>query len=470
MGNHRHRDSTAILLLLFCAASVAGQSRDRRLDDEFKSAVAQYDAGHLAEAAAQLEALLPRVPKSFEVQELLGQIYASQSQDQRAIEHLQKAVELDPDSGPARTNLAATLLHAGKTELAGEQFRKAVILEPGNYDANHNLGEFYIQTGKISDAIPLMERAQQINPSSYDNGYDLAMADLSTGKLVAARQLVQRLVQQKDTGELHNLLGQIEEKDGKYIAAANEFQIAAQMDPSEGNLFDWGGELLLHRAYEPAIAVFQEATRRFPNSPRLLIGLGMALDWRGKFDEAVKALLAAADLDPADARTYLFLAKAYDSSPNQADDVIMRFRRYAELQPANSLAQYYYAMSLWKGKRVGDAALDLNAVEALLQRSIDLDKRFPDALVQLGNLYADQHEYAKSVPYYLRALTLNPNLSDAHYRLGQDYVHNGQKDEAQKEFDVYQKLRAQHLAEVDKEWTNAQQFVFAEKVSTATRP
>jgi tetratricopeptide (TPR) repeat protein len=200
-----------------------------------------------------------------------------------------------------------------------------------------------------------------------------------------------------------------------------------------------------------------------------MIGLGMALDLRGKFDEAVKALLTAADMDPSDARCYVFLSKAYDSSPNQAEDVIQRFRRYAELQPNNALAQYYYALSLWKGKRVGDAGLDLHEVESLLEKSIALDEKLPDAHVQLGNLYADQHEYAKSIPEYLRALELDPNLSDAHYRLGTDYVHVGQKDQAQKEFDVYQKLRAQHLAEIDKERAEVQQFVYAEKAPSVTK-
>ena len=57
-------------------------------------------------------------------------------------------------------------------------------------------------------------------------------------------------------------------------------------------------------------------------------------------------------MDPSDARCYLFLSKAYDNSPNQAKDVIQRFRRYAELRPDNALALYYYALSLWKGKRV----------------------------------------------------------------------------------------------------------------------
>jgi tetratricopeptide (TPR) repeat protein len=456
--------------LFFSAFAAPQDSRNQKLDREYQSAVAQYDAGKYAEAAAQLEDLLPHAPNSFEIHELLGLVYAALSQDKKAIEHLETAVRLKPDSGEARTSLAATLDHAGNRDEAGEQFHKALELEPQNYDANHNLGEFYIQSGKIADARPLLERAQRIDPSSYGNGYDLAMADFLTGRLADARQAIQSLLEKNNTGELHNLLGQIEEKDGKYVQAVTEFETAAHMDPSDDNLFDWGCELLLHRTYEPAIDVFQQAAQRYPNSPRLLIGLGLALYSRGKYDEAVKALLAAADLNPSDPRCYTILSRAYDSSPKQAEDVIQRFRRYSELQPGNALAQYDYAMSLWKGKRAEDSTLDLHLVESLLQKAIALDNSLPEAHVQLGNLYADQHEYAKSIPLYVRALELNPNLSDAHYRLGQDYVHTGQKDQAQKEFEVYQKLRAQHLAEVDKERAEIQQFVYAEKSASSTKP
>lgn len=457
--------------LLTCATfATAEDNQKEKLDRQFQSAVAQYDAGRFSEAAAQLEDLLPHVPNNFEVEELLGLTYSALSQDTKAIEHLDAAVRLQPDSAAARTNLAASLSHSGKAELAGEQFRKALELEPRNYTANHNLGEFYIQSGKVAEAQPLLERAQRTNPSCYDNSYDLAMADLLTGRLGEARQLVQSMMRSKDAGELHNLLAQIEEKDGKFVAAANEFGAAAHMDPSEDNLFDWGSELLLHRTYEPAIDVFRQATRLYPASPRLQIGLGMALYSRGLYEEAVKALLTAADLNPSDPRCYLFLSKAYDSSPNQAEEVIQRFRRYSELEPSDAWAQYYYAMSLWKGKRAEGSGLDLQAVESLLKKSIALDEKLPEAHVQLGNLYADQHEYAKSIPEYVRALELNPNLPDAHYRLGTDYVHVGQKDRAQSEFDVYQKLRAQHLAEVDKERAEVQQFVYSAKAAPSTKP
>jgi tetratricopeptide (TPR) repeat protein len=462
--------SLLVRTALITQNSTAQDSHSQNLDRQLQSAVAQYHLGKFSEAAAQLKELLPSLPKSFEVHELLGLTYAAQSQNDKALEQFEIAVRLKPDSAAARTNLAKGLSNSGKLEPAEIQFRKALALEPRNFDANHNLADFYLQSNKIADALPLLEQAQRINPSSYNNGYDLALADFLTGRLGEARRHIQSLVQQKNTGELHNLLGQIEEKDGKFVQAANEFKTAAQIDPSEDNLFTWGSELLLHRTYEPAIAVFQHAAQRYPNSPRLLIGLGMALYAQSRYEESIKSLLAAADLDPTDPRCYLFLSKSYLSSPNQADDVIQRFRRYSELQPGNALAQYYYAVSLWKGKRLEESSVNFRAVESLLQRSIALDGKLADAHLQLGILYADQHEFAKSFPEYQRALELNPNLPDAHYRLGRYYVHAGQKDHAQQEFAIYQQLEAQRMAVVDKERAEVQQFVYSSKSGSATKP
>ena len=457
--------------LLICAMlSSAEDPQKQKLDREYQSAVSAYDAGRFAAAADQLEHLLPYAPNSFEIHELLGLVYASLSEDAKAQQHLKMAVQLKPDSAVARTNFGTSLLHTGKTALAGEQFLRAQQLEPKSFDTNRNLGQYYIQVGKIAQAQPFFEEAQRIKPDSYENGYDLAMADLLLGRFLEARQVAQQILKTHNTGELHNLLGQIDEKDGKFVAAANDFETAAHLDPSEDNLFDWGSEMLLHRTYEPAIDVFHQATIRFPKSPRLYIGLGLALYSRGQYDEAVQALLTAADLDPSDPRCYVFLSKAYDSSPKQADDVLQRFHRYAELRPDDARAQYYYAMSLWKGKRAGDANVDFQAVQSLLQKAISLDDSLAEAHVQLGDLFAGQHQYEKSIPEYVRALELNPNLSDAHYRLGTDYVHIGQKDEAQKEFAVYQKLRAEHLAESDKERAEVQQFVYSEKSDSSTKP
>jgi len=457
-------------MLASSALAVAQNSQEQKLDREFQSAVAQYNAGKFPEAATLLEELLPSAAKSFEAHELLGMVYAAQSQDEKAAEQLDVAVRLKPDSAVARTNLAASFSRLGKSEAAGEQFRKALELAPQEFETNHNLGEFYLQSGKISDGVALLDHAQQIKPDSDGNGYDLALAYLLTGHLDKSRVLVENLLKLKNTGELHNLLAQIDEKEGKFVVAATEYEVAAHMDPTEGNLFDWASELLLHRTYEPAIDIFRQGTERYPNSPRMMIGLGMSLYSRGKYDEAVEFLLKAADLDPSDPRCYLFLSKAYSSSPNQATEVIERFRRFSELQPGNAQALYYYAMSLWKGKRAEDPGVDLHGVESLLRRAVEVDPKYSEAYVQLGNFYSDRRDYSGAIPEYQRALELNAELPDAHYRLGQAYVHTGRKELAQPEFEVYQRQRAKQLADLDKERAEVQQFVYASKAAPPTKP
>jgi tetratricopeptide (TPR) repeat protein len=468
--------------LLACGSSPAAKTPPAKagtnaqaLDRQFQAASAAYNAGRFAEAAVQLENLLHKVPESFEVQELLGLVYSAQSDDAKANPLLEKAVRLKPGSAAARTNLAANLTRLGKLDLAQAQFLKAAELDPKSYDTNHNLGEAYVRAGQLAKAQPFLAQAQKVNPASYDNGYDLALAYLLTNRLADARHLAQDLLKldtlkPKDAAELHNLLGEVEEKDGNFVPAANEFQAAAHADPSESNLFDWASELLLHRTLDPAVDVFTQATERYPKSARLAIGLGMAYYARGNYDDAVKSLLRGADLNPSDPDCYLFLSKAYNSSPGQAEDVIARFRRFSELQPANAKAQYYYAMSLWKGKRAEDTGLDLSQIEALLKKSLALDPNSAEAHLQLGNLYSDQTKFAEAIPEYETARKLDPDLADVRYRLGQAYVRTGKKDLAQEEFAIYQKLREQHLADLDKQRAEIRQFVYSAKDGAGGKP
>ncbi len=458
-----------ILIVPFTLGALACAQGDssRKLDQTFQAAVAEYEAGKFPQAAVHLQEILPKLANHFEVEELLGLVYVSMSQDATAVGHLQTATRLKPASGESWTNLAACLTRLSRLDEAGEAFHKALELNPQEYLANHNLGEYYVQVGKLAQGIPYLEQAQRIKPTGYDNGYDLAMADLLSERYASARTVVQELLKVRETGELHNLEGQIDEKEGKYVAAANEFEAAAHMDPSEENLFDWGTELLLHRTYEPAIDVFRAAAKRYPASPRVMIGLGMSLYARGLYEEAVKSLLAAADLTPSDPRCYLFLSRAYDSSPNQAEEVIQRFQRYAEQQPKNGLAQYYYAMSLWKGKRIQGSTVDLQQIESLLTSAISLDPNIAGAHLQLGNLFASERRYDESIAEYKRVIVLDPTLADAHFRLATDYTHLGEKAQAQAELALYEKLRSEHLAAVDKERAEVQQFVYSSKAEAA---
>ena len=338
--------------------------------------------------------------------------------------------------------------------------KQAVALRPDSFEANHRMGEFYLQAGRLKAGIPYLVKAQRLNPAHYVNGYDLALAYLETGDLSNASRQIRELLSRQNTAELHNLLGETEEKAGDYVAAANEFQIAAHMDPSEKYIFDWGNELLLHRGYEPAVKVFTSGVERYPQSAMLHIGLGVAFYSLDSYDEAAKALCRATDLAPSDPRPYVFLGKMFDISLSQSDEVTKRLKRFVDIQPRNALASYYYAMSLWKGQRGQSLETNMNRIAFLLERSAALDPKFPDPHLQLGILYAGEQKYTDAIREFKDATRLKPDLADAHYRLAQAYSRTGMKDLAGKEFELYKRFHQQEMAEDEKRRREAGQLIF----------
>jgi tetratricopeptide (TPR) repeat protein len=319
---------------------------------------------------------------------------------------------------------------------------EAATRNPESFSAQRGLAEFYLQQGKLERAIPHLQRAYTIDPGHYANAYDLGVALIQTGNLEFARAHVTRLLGAKETGELHNLLGNLEERAGNLIGAAEEYQRAAHLDPSEANLFDWGNNLIQLHAFEPATEVFTAAIARHPGSARLRIGLGIARYSRGEYADAVRSFSEAVDLSPADPRPYEFLGEMYGTVPELADEISRRLARFVELQPRNAVAQLYYALSLWKGKTAALGPSDLRRVEALLRRAIALDPHLTKAFVQLGILLSDERRYQEAIRELKRAVALAPDDPQAHYRLGQAYQRTGQDALAAKEFEAFERLKA----------------------------
>lgn len=458
------RCAAALLTGMFVAAvALFGQSIPSRnsAETQFQRAVSQFHSGQYREAEENLQSLARSMPPSFEVQELLGMVYAAEKKGADASRAFQEAVRLNPGSAAARTNLAVSLGRIGKAQQAEAEFRRAVQLAPNDFETNRDFGELYAHDGKIQEAIPYLAKAQQLRPNSYGNGYDLALAYDKAGRLKEARQEITQLLELKKTAELYDLLGEVDEQSGDYIASANDYQTAAHLDPSVQYIFDWGSEFLLHHTWTPAIEVFSTGLKRYPNSAPLAIGLGLALYWHGDYKGAVKALMRATDLAPADPHPYFFLNRAYPRAPGEINEVTARFARFERLCPLDSNAAYYYAMSLWKQKETALSDPNLSEPESLLKKAVRLDPSYAEARAALGNLYSRQRDYSNAVEEYQRALEINPKITDVYYRLGEAYVHLGKKQLAEKEFAAHQRLYNQHLAQSDRLREAIRQFVYS---------
>lgn len=467
--------SAVVLTLAFATSSLSGQAHgqpaNRAADAQaaqqmpgLRAAAAAYERGDYDTARQQLQPLLKTDPNSFPLNELAGLVEAARGHEEGANLYLAKGVRLAPNNSAARTALAMNLMHLHRAADAELQFRKAAELDPSNHETNHNLGEFYVQSGKVAAAIPFLKRAQNLQPDGYDNGYDLALAYEQTGKLDDARRQLQALARVHDTAELHSVLAEVEEKSKNYLAAAHEYEQAANMEPSENNIFDFGAELLLHQTFDPAVAVFRAGAQKYPASVRLALGLGVALCGNTHCDEAAAQFFRVSDANPLDPLPLLFLGRSYSEfSPAIQEQVRARLKKAAETFSQNAQIQYLYATALWKVHWDDAAAAPLPEVESLLRRAIALDPRYGDAYLQLGILLANKQKYADAVPEFRQALNYSADTGPIHYRLFQVLRRLGNTAAAQQELAIFQQQRSKDTTAAEQQNAAVEQFVYTMK-------
>src|SRR5260370_32827137 len=159
-----------------------------------------------------------------------------------------------------------------------------------------------------------------------------------------------------------------------------------------------------------------------------------------------------------------------------------RLERFAQLQPNNALANYYYAVSLWKQSassvdterdsgRENDRDNTRSArVESLLHKAVHLDPKLGAAYLQLGILYSQRMDFSRAISAYQRAIEVSPEqvtpesnetLEVAHYRLAQAYLRIGEKARAQQELQLHDQLAKNTKEHIERERREIQQFVIS---------
>ena len=359
----------------------------------------------------------------------------------RTTEALAKAttsLNSDPDRALAE-NLKTT------PSLKESELQEAVMRAPESVEANRQLGQFLATNGRAAEAVPYLERASQLSPGD---------------------------------AELHHLLASVDEKVGNPLQAVRQYQRAAELKSSETNLFDWGTELLSHRALEPATEVLSKGNRLYPNSVRMLVALGVTWYARGSYDQAAQCLISASDVNPDDPAPYLFLGRMQSVQTAPLQGAIKRLARFAEMQPNNALANYNYAVALWNQSVVaadseGEKEV-MPRIAQLIEKAIQLDPKFAGAYLQLGILDSHLGDFPHATAALQKAIetSLGPNatLAEAHYRLAQIYERTGDKTKAHQELELHTLIATQARNSSDRERQQVQEFVISLKNNPAENP
>ena len=267
-----------------------------------------------------------------------------------------------------------------------------------------------------------------------------------------------------DDADLRFRLAEIEEKEDHALEAEKDYQRAAVLAPTEPHLFAWGAELLVHRAFEPAVEVFRKGNRLYPGSARMLLGLGATYYAQGSREEAAQFFLRASDLDPSNPQPYLFLGRLLSAESVVSPAWVDAMKRFAVQHPKNAIAHYLYGFVLVKQ---GDSAIGSEA-ENQLNRAIELDPQFGDAYLQLGILKSNRKDYTAAIAALQKAIEYTKFPDEAHYRLAEVYRRTGATEKARQETALYKQIVEQKSQQADRERHDLLQFIYTLSDSTTT--
>lgn len=158
-------------------------------------------AGQKQEARQMLQTGLRKVsfPLAFvgiettpeaKLETVLGQLYFELKQYDLALEHYQKAVQIDPEFAVGHFAMGNILRRQGQPEQAIPAYEKALKLQPRNFFFTHQFysgrGLALLAQGKADAAIADFEQATQLNATNVEALHGLGKALLQQNKPSAA--------------------------------------------------------------------------------------------------------------------------------------------------------------------------------------------------------------------------------------------------------------------------------------------
>ncbi len=332
---------------------------------------------------------------------------------------------------------------------------RTLAADPRSYAANHALGQFYLGSGQFAKSIKPLETAATLHGDAPEDEYTVALALQGTNDLAQAEQHVTQAMARGDAAKYHLLAGELDESLGNPLDAVEQDQRATQLDPSEGNYFAWGSELLLHRAVWQAAEVFSRGSQLHPTSQRLKTGWGAALFAGARYAEAARHLCEASDLDPANRDSYLVMGKVMLVSSTPLSCIEQRLDRFLGANASDADANYLDAMRWLKTGNHADAE---HATE-LLRRAVALRPDFAAACLQLGGLASARRENAEAAEFYKQAIRADPGEAEAYYRLSVLYDRSGNTAAAQHEMQIHERLAKTQADAVEQQRREVKQFV-----------
>ncbi len=222
--------------------------------------------GNWTEAARRLAAMVAELPADPSVHRAMALHAAGSGQVDLALEHMQIASHLAPESLDLHFQLGCLQAHSGNYHQALAPFRQATALAPSHVESWYFLGISLLQLRRDAEALAALRNAHRLDPGHRKALRALADLEFRIGYPVDALPLWRELM---------------------------------RLDPDDIDACLKTSETLSRLGFnEEAIALYQETLQRLPASADLWMAMAQAQEDNDDREAAEQAYLRALELKP----------------------------------------------------------------------------------------------------------------------------------------------------------------------------
>jgi tetratricopeptide (TPR) repeat protein len=456
-------------------------------------------AGLVLFLLAAVLAVLPACRSSARAREHVdkGNQYFEQKQFSTAESEYRQAIQIKPDFADAYYRLGILQIQQEYPTAASQSFARAIDLNPRNLDARLRLGDLQISSTQYDLARQQAEAVLQQEARNAGAHRLLGQVDLHQMRYIAAEnELKQALDLDPHDPQTYEVLGLTQLLDAEYGAAEKSFQTAVDIKPGDPQTYiNLASYYKGQNAPDRAEQVFRDGIAKDPKAVELPVALaGLYLEHNRLLDE--KHLLDQVEADENNYPDGHGAVAAFYLENGDAASALDRFRVLAskndgDQAAARKVAECYLQLGRWQDAeqwldqrdkdrkdagfrllrartylgafRLREAAAELQRlikdspdlpavyfylaqVDSAQEQAAQAQQALTDALrvqpgylpalLGLGNISLQQNDANSALAYASRIIATSFWQADAHVLAGSSFLLLGDKDQAERAFEL----------------------------------
>ncbi len=390
-----------------------------------------------------------------------AQLMRARGEGHAALEYMQKAMSLDPDSRLLKRETAVLHLQL-KNDAAALAILEALIADhPDDVEALNLMGRL-LQSRKQNDkAKTIYAQILDQDPDNQDIYLLLGNLYIADAQWDEAYDLFNRFIERfPDAYAGHFFLGKIHRQRNEPLAAEKSFRRSLAIEPElEGARFElielYNTELKQGDHQKKTIQLYEELLRENPQNNRAIFGYALFLRDSGQERQAVPVLRKyTADTSQNDLirgiyRFYIeperygeanfLLTHLVARHPDYNDlyylqgvvlnGLNMQDKALAAFGSVRSDSRFFNEATLQIASRYAEGEQYDQAI-AHLKKALQKDPANTEFMLYVGYYYEEAEQYEMAEQYLLKVVQADPDSEQAHFRLGVIYDKMKRKEDS----------------------------------------